>query len=321
MKKILLLIASAAIALAVNAAPQKVDFGKLPKNSQEFIQKNFPGEKLKAVEMDREASWDKYTVYFNSGSRVSFEGGKGDWSEIVMKNGAANTLALKFVLSRSTVSQPIYPRSGSEFTVSVQLTPPYSLWDGKDYADANLPDEERYHWIEYHKWQLKSKWFFPLTNNQNLVLMAAAEMGYLGHYNKNKVSPFERFEVGGDGMSGYNMYGIDIIAVRGYEEGALDPSNNYSVAYNKYTMELRYPVILKPSSQIYVLGFLEGANAFDSWKQFSPFKIKRAAGFGVRLYLPVVGMLGIDWGYGFDAPANQTGKSGSQIHFMMGQQF
>ena len=112
--------------------------------------------------------------------------------------------------------------------------------DGKDYADANLPDEERYHWIEYHKWQLKSKWFFPLTNNQNLVLMAAAEMGYLGHYNKNKVSPFERFEVGGDGMSGYNMYGIDIIAVRGYEEGALDPSNNYSVAYNKYTMELRY---------------------------------------------------------------------------------
>ena len=199
--------------------------------------------------------------------------------------------------------------------------PPYSLWDGKDYADANLPDEERYHWIEYHKWQLKSKWFFPLTNNQNLVLMAAAEMGYLGHYNKNKVSPFERFEVGGDGMSGYNMYGIDIIAVRGYEEGALDPSNNYSVAYNKYTMELRYPVILKPSSQIYVLGFLEGANAFDSWKQFSPFKIKRAAGFGVRLYLPVVGMLGIDWGYGFDAPANQTGKSGSQIHFMMGQQF
>ena len=228
---------------------------------------------------------------------------------------------MKFVLSRSTVSQPIYPRSGSEFTVSVQLTPPYSLWDGKDYADANLPDEERYHWIEYHKWQLKSKWFFPLTNNQNLVLMAAAEMGYLGHYNKNKVSPFERFEVGGDGMSGYNMYGIDIIAVRGYEEGALDPSNNYSVAYNKYTMELRYPVILKPSSQIYVLGFLEGANAFDSWKQFSPFKIKRAAGFGVRLYLPVVGMLGIDWGYGFDAPANQTGKSGSQIHFMMGQQF
>ena len=244
-----------------------------------------------------------------------------NWDYFVMKNGAANTLALKFVLSRSTVSQPIYPRSGSEFTVSVQLTPPYSLWDGKDYADANLPDEERYHWIEYHKWQLKSKWFFPLTNNQNLVLMAAAEMGYLGHYNKNKVSPFERFEVGGDGMSGYNMYGIDIIAVRGYEEGALDPSNNYSVAYNKYTMELRYPVILKPSSQIYVLGFLEGANAFDSWKQFSPFKIKRAAGFGVRLYLPVVGMLGIDWGYGFDAPANQTGKSGSQIHFMMGQQF
>ena len=151
--------------------------------------------------------------------------------------------------------------------------------------------------------------------------MLKAEMGYLGNYNKHKVSPFERFEVGGDGMSGYNIYGIDIISMRGYEDGALDPTNDYSVAYNKYTAEIRYPVILKPSSQIYVLGFLEGANAFDSWKQFSPFKIKRAAGFGVRLYLPVVGMLGIDWGYGFDAPAGSTKKSGSQFHFVLGQQF
>ena len=138
--------------------------------------------------------------------------------------------------------------------------------------------------------------------NSNLVLMLKAEMGYLGSYNKHKVSPFNRYEVGGDGMSGYNIYGIDIISMRGYEDGALDPSSYYSRGYNKYTAELRYPVILKPSSQIYVLGFLEGGNAFDSWKSFSPFKIKRAAGFGVRLYLPVVGMLGIDWGYGFDPP-------------------
>ena len=184
-----------------------------------------------------------------------------------------------------------------------------------------MSDQDRYRWIEFHKWQFKAQWFQALSGNSNLVLMLKAEMGYLGSYNKYKVSPFERYEVGGDGMSGYNMYGIDIIAVRGYEEGALAPSNNYSVAYNKYTMELRYPVILKPSSQIYVLGFLEGGNAFDSWKSFSPFKIKRAAGFGVRLYLPVVGMLGIDWGYGFDPPANSTKKSGSQFHFVMGQQF
>ena len=195
---------------------------------------------------------------------------------------------------------------------------------GEDYsateAQRNIADQERYRWIEFHKWNFKAQWFQALTTNTNLVLMAQAEMGYLGSFNKFKTSPFERFEVGGDGMSGYSMYGVDIISMRGYEDGALDPGN-YSMAYNKYTVELRYPVILKPSSQIYVLGFLEGGNGFESWSDFSPFKIKRAAGFGVRLYLPVVGMLGIDWGYGFDAPAGSMEKSGSQFHFVMGQQF
>jgi outer membrane protein insertion porin family len=123
-------------------------------------------------------------------------------------------------------------------------------------------------------------------------------------------------------MSGYTIYGVDIIGLRGYEDGALDPvGSNYSMAYNKYTMELRYPVILKPSSQIFVLGFLEGGNGFASWREFSPFKIKRSAGFGVRIYLPVVGQLGLDWGWGFDAPAGGTKRSGSQFHFTMGQSF
>jgi len=257
-----------------------------------------------------------------------------NWNSFGMSNGASNLLSLKLVFARNSVDQPIYPRRGSEFSASVQATLPYSLWDGKDYArlaelanssDAKVADaanQERYRWIEFHKWQFKAQWFQALTRNTNLVLMAKAEMGFLGSYNKNKVSPFERFEVGGDGMSGYNIYGIDIISMRGYEDGALDPDpNNYSCAYNKYTMELRYPIILKPSSQIYVLGFLEGGNAFTSWKKFSPFKIKRSAGVGVRLYLPVVGMLGIDWGYGFDAPANSNTKSGSQFHFVLGQQF
>ena len=257
-----------------------------------------------------------------------------NWNSFGMSNGASNLLSLKLVFARNSVDQPIYPRRGSEFSASVQATLPYSLWDGKDYkrlaelansTDSKVADaanQERYRWIEFHKWQFKAQWFQSLTRNTNLVLMAKAEMGFLGSYNKNKVSPFERFEVGGDGMSGYNIYGIDIISMRGYEDGALDPDpNNYSCAYNKYTMELRYPVILKPSSQIYVLGFLEGGNAFTSWKKFSPFKIKRSAGFGVRLYLPVVGMLGLDWGYGFDAPANSNTKSGSQFHFVLGQQF
>ena len=254
-----------------------------------------------------EASYERYSLK--------------DWYSFIMTNGASNLLSLKLVFARNSVDQPIYPRRGSEFSVSVQATLPYSLWDGKNYDDPKMSDQERYRWIEFHKWQFKAQWFQALTPNSNLVLMAKAEMGYLGSYNKNKVSPFERFEVGGDGMSGYNMYGIDIIGMRGYEDGALDPGNNYSRGYNKYTMELRYPIILKPSSQIYVLGFLEGGNAFDSWRKFSPFKIKRAAGFGVRLYLPIVGMLGIDWGYGFDPPVNSTEKSGSQFHFVLGQQF
>ena len=245
-----------------------------------------------------------------------------DWSSFVMSNGTSNTLSLKLVFARSSVDQPTYPRRGSDFSISVQLTPPFSLWDGKNYEDQTMSDTERYKWIEFHKWQLKAQWFLPLTNDQKLVLMTKAEMGYLGNYNKHKLSPFERFQVGGDGMSGYNIYGIDVIAMRGYEDGALDPVGDYySNAYNKYTVELRYPIILKPSSQIYVLGFLEGGNGFESWRKFSPFNIKRSAGFGVRLYLPVVGMLGIDWGYGFDPAHGQSQKSGSQFHFVLGQQF
>ena len=287
-----------------------------------------------AAGLGKRLTWpDPYFTFYAEASyeRYSLQ----DWSTFVMTNGSANLLSLKLVFSRNSVDQPIYPRRGSEFTASVQATLPYSLWDGKDYkrlgeiadgtgyssSEQERANQERYRWVEFHKWQFKAQWFQGFLKNENLVLMLKAEMGYLGSYNKYKVSPFERYEVGGDGMSGYNIYGIDIIGMRGYEDGALDPSNNYSRGYNKYTAELRYPVILKPSSQIYVLGFLEGGNAFNSWKDFSPFKIKRAAGFGVRLYLPVVGMLGIDWGYGFDPPANSTTKSGSQFHFVLGQQF
>jgi outer membrane protein insertion porin family len=259
-----------------------------------------------------------FTLYGELGyQRYSLRG----WNSFILSDGVANTLSLKLVLQRSSVDAPFFSRSGSEFSVSVQATPPFSLWDGKNYADPNLSDQDRYRWIEFHKWILKGRWFFPLTRNQNLVLMLGAEMGYLGNYNKDKVSPFERFEIGGDGMTGYNIYGVDIIALRGYDDGALDPSNYYSVAYNKYVMELRYPVVLRPNSSIYVLGFLEGGSGFNSWEEFSPFKIKRSAGVGVRLFLPVVGMLGIDWGWGFDPAYGHTERSGSQFHFVLGQQF
>ena len=245
-----------------------------------------------------------------------------NYYSFLMENGNANTLSLRVVFGRNSTDQPIYPRRGSDISLSLQITPPFSAFDGKNYADVNLSDQDRYRWIEFHKWQFKAQWFQALTPDSKLVLMAKAEMGYLGHYNKDKVSPFERFQIGGDGMSGYTMYGIDIVSLRGYDDGALDPVNSYySVAYNKYTLELRYPIILKPSSQIYVLGFLEAGNGFNSWKDFAPWKVKRSAGVGVRLYLPIVGLLGVDWGWGFDAPAGSTKRSGSQFHFIIGQSF
>ncbi len=249
-----------------------------------------------------------------------------DWSSFIMTDGYSNMISATAVLSRSTIDQNTYPRRGTSFMASVQLTPPYSLFDGKDYSydddgNSNIDDDERYKFIEFHKWKFKMEWYQSFMKNSNLVLMLRAEMGYLGYYNEDKVSPFERFEVGGDGMSGYNMYGIDIISLRGYEDGALDPvTSDYSLGYNKYTMELRYPIVLQPTSQIYLLAFLEGGNGFESWRSFSPFNIKRSAGVGIRVYLPIVGTLGLDWGYGFDAPSS-GGKSGSQFHFVMGQQF
>ena len=274
-----------------------------------------------AIGLGKRLSWpDPYFQFYAELSYLRY-GLKG-YTSFVMENGNANTLAMKFILARNSTDQPIYPRRGSDISLSLQITPPFSAMDGKDYASNTLTEQERWRWIEFHKWQFKAQWFQPISRYNNLVLMAKAEMGFLGHYNKNKVSPFERFQVGGDGMTGYSIYGVDIISLRGYEDGDLDPvGERYSVAYNKYTVELRYPVILKPSSQIYVLGFLEAGNGFSSWKDFSPFKVKRSAGVGVRLYLPIVGMMGIDWGWGFDPAAGQSKRSGSQFHFVIGQNF
>ena len=274
-----------------------------------------------SIGLGKRLSWpDPYFTFYGELAYQHY--GLKNYNSFVMQNGKANMLSLRLVLARNSTDQPIYPRRGSDISVSLQITPPFSAMDGKNYADKNMTDQERYRWSEFHKWQFKAQWFQALTPNNNLVLMAKAEMGFLGHYNKNKISPFERFQVGGDGMSGYTMYGVDIIALRGYEDGDLDPmGSNYSIAYNKYTLELRYPVILKPSSQIYVLGFLEAGNGFTSWKDFAPWKVKRSAGVGVRLYLPIVGMLGIDWGWGFDPPAGGTKRSGSQFHFVIGQNF
>ncbi len=249
-----------------------------------------------------------------------------DWDYFILSTGKSNVVTFKTVFARSSISNPIYPSYGSDFSLSLTVTPPWSLMDGKDYSDPNMSDNERYKMIEYHKWMFKGRYFHPLTNDQKLVLMAKAEFGYLGHYNPNKLSPFEGFRVGGDGMQGYTMYGEDIIGMRGYEDMALVPIESQNIrdkarVYTKYTLEMRYPFLQQGQTNIYGLVFAEAGNGYSSWKTFNPFQVKRSLGVGVRLFLPIVGMLGFDWGYGFDRAAGQTARAGGKISFTMGQEF
>ena len=233
-------------------------------------------------------------------------------------NGGFNNFSFKTAFGRNSLDNPLYTRRGSSFTLSLQITPPYSLLNGIDYSKVGL--SERYKWIEYHKWMFKGDWYSPLSKNTNLVLHTKFEYGFLGHYNKYRQSPFEGFRVGGSGMSGYNLYGSDIVSLRGYKDYSLSSSQGSNI-YNKLSMELRYPVILKPSSTIYVLGFLEAGNAWNDFNDYNPFKLHRSAGAGVRIFLPMFGLMGIDWGYGFDQVAGQSDAAGSQFHFVIGQQF
>jgi outer membrane protein insertion porin family len=235
-------------------------------------------------------------------------------------SGQFNNLSFKTTFARNSVDQPLFPRSGSEFSLSLQFTPPFSLLNGVDYSRTDLTSEERYKWIEYHKWKFKGGWYTPLSKNRNLVLRTNVEYGFLGYYNENRRSPFERFRVGGSGMSGYNFYGADIISLRGYQDYSLSPTTGSNM-YDKVTLELRYPVTLKPSATIYVLGFMEGGNAWMNFEDYNPFDLKRSAGVGVRIFLPMFGLMGIDWGYGFDDINGDTSVSGSQFHFVIGQQF
>ena len=255
-----------------------------------------------------------------------------DWQYFLVSNGSCNNINLGFTLSRSSTINPIFPRSGSEFLLSATFTPPFSLWDGKDYKNLannyNSPAyktelQEKYRWIEYHKWKFKARTFTQLTPGEKcLVLMTRVEFGLLGHYNQYKKSPFETFYVGGDGTSGYSYnYGTETIGLRGYDNGSLTPQGASGYAYDRFTLELRYPLMLGASTNIYALAFAEGGNAWTSVKKFNPFDMKRSAGFGVRIFLPMVGLLGIDWAYGFDALHGTRSYSGSQFHFILGQEF
>ncbi|MBQ0103927.1 MAG: outer membrane protein assembly factor BamA [Prevotellaceae bacterium] len=256
-----------------------------------------------------------------------------DWDYFIINNGNCNNINLTLQLSRRSIDNQIYPRSGSEISMSVSATPPFSLWDGIDYdnmatsyADANYQRDlqRKYRWIEYHKWKFNSKFYTPLSGAKKcFVLMTRFDAGFLGHYNSKKRSPFETFYVGGDGMSGYSTsYYTETIGLRGYDNGALTPSiGNEAYAYTRMTLELRYPLMLDTSTNIYALAFLEGGNAWNDVRKFNPFSLKRSAGVGVRIFLPMVGLMGIDWAYGFDKVFGSTSYGGSQFHFILGQEF
>ena len=254
-----------------------------------------------------------------------------NWRYFLMTNGNSNNLNLSISLARSSTDNQLFPRRGSEFSASVTLTPPWSAWDHKDYKNlANnamsslyeREQQEKYKWVEYHKWKFKAKTYTALTSGQKcFVLMTRVEFGLLGSYNKYKKSPFETFYVGGDGMSGYSTnYAEETIGLRGYENGSLTPYGAEGYAYDRMSLELRYPFLLG-NTTIYGLTFLEGGNAWSDTKRFNPFNMKRSAGIGVRIFLPMVGLMGLDWAYGFDAPYSGYSKGGSNFHFILGQEF
>ena len=252
-----------------------------------------------------------------------------NWRYFIMSNGSANNLNLNIALNRTSTDNQLFPRRGSDFSVSLTITPPWSKWDGKDYAhlatDRNSPtysqeQQEKYRWVEYHKWKFKARTFTALTSGQKcFVLMTRVEFGLLGSYNKYKKSPFETYYMGGDGMSGYSTgYAEETVGLRGYENGSLTPYGAEGYAYSRMSLELRYPFLLG-NTTIYGLGFVEAGNAWTETSKFNPFDMKRSAGLGVRIFLPMVGMMGIDWAYGFDKVFGT--KGGSQFHFILGQEF
>jgi len=251
----------------------------------------------------------------------------------ISENGNYNDVNLELALQRNSADNPLYTRSGSTFTLTGAFTLPYSLFDGKDYANITS-EAEKFKFVEYYKVTFKAKTFIPLLPlppnyggdgpQRTPVMMSRVEVGWIGDYNKNKKSPFGTYYVGGDGMTGGYSYYQETVALRGYDNGAIAGNNPamYSArAYSRLSLELRYPLILEPSSTIYGLVFAEAGNAWSAMANYDPFNLKRSAGFGVRIFLPMIGLMGIDWGYGFDKPYGSTTRSGGNFHFILGQEF
>ncbi len=275
--------------------------------------------------------------YFSLSQNISYQkidlqnyGYRVGSSTDVISDGNLNNLAYSIALSRnSTGPSLIFPSYGSEFTIKAKATFPYSLVNGKDYTEPDFPTNEerqaylsdKYKWLEYYKISAKGKWYTSLSTNNKLVLMSNFEMGYLGSYNsKLGLTPVERYFVGGDGIAQGQLDGRETVGLRGYENNRISSTDGGSI-YNKFQMELRYSITDKPSASIYTLGFLEAGNSYDNFSDFNPFKLKRSAGLGVRIFMPAFGLLGIDFAHGFDPLPGLSEKSGWQTHFIIGRQF
>ncbi|MCF0190690.1 MAG: outer membrane protein assembly factor BamA [Marinilabiliaceae bacterium] len=250
-----------------------------------------------------------------------------NWQYFLMQDGQSHDISMSVTLSRSSIDNPIYTRQGSNFSVGLSVTPPYSWFSNHSWK--NEDDKQKlYEFIEYHKWTVKGAVFKPLDNMHKLILMGKFEMGFLGYYDRYRKSPFQKYVMGGDGMSGYSTYGEETIGLRGYENASLTPrklvNGSYSYdgnIYNKLTMELRYPITLKPQATVFALAFAEAGNCWSEFQDYSPFDLKRSAGVGLRVFLPIFGFLGLDWGYGFDDINGYKNAGGSQFHFVIGQSF
>lgn len=270
-----------------------------------------------------------------------------NWTYLEISDGTANNLSVSATWSRNSLDNPYYTRKGSKLSLMAQLTPPYSKFkdnsriqelvdkyrDGdasEDYrglseAEYMEMQQELYKWIEYCKFEFKMQTFTPLSSNQKLVLMTRAEYGFLGYYDKYHRSPFERYYVGGDGMTGYSYtYATSAVKIRGYENGALTPKDpitgrDAGNIYSRLSLELRYPLMLESTTTIYLLAFADAGNAWKDFRNFNPFDLKRSLGVGARIFLPMIGLIGVDWGYGFDL--SKSGGGGSNFHFVIGQEF
>lgn len=270
-----------------------------------------------AIGLGRRLKWpdDFFTLYNELGYQYFVL--ENSTTQFVFSDGYANNLSFKTVLSRNSLEGNIYYTGGSNTSLTLQVTPPYSMFRGDvDYSSMTL--QQKFNMLEYHKWKLNTQWFFKLAGN--LVLNTKAGFGYLGAYNKELgTAPFERFYVGGDGLSNFRLDGREIIRLRGYQNGSLSPSTGAAIV-SKYTMELRYPLTLNPSAMIFGLAFLEAGNSVIDFKNFRPFEVRRSAGVGVRIFMPMFGLLGLDWGYPLDLLPGQSQRQG-QIHFTIGGNF